>query len=266
LSQSETSAPPAVAPAGQALFRAKALEQLASPDRIDLAPRVVRPATWVALASLALVLLGGLAGSALVRVPVQVLAAGLLLPEAEPVQVMTGQPAILAAYLVQPGDEVPKGQPLARLASGSVLQAASAGVVLSLDRTPGEQLAAGTAVATLLPTEGPLSAVVYMRPGLAHDVAPGMPARLYVESGVAVQLRGHVVSVGVRPAPVQAIARRVHNPDIAQTLAQNGASIEVRVALDEAPPPGLANLLCQASITVRSRTVFNMIMPGFGGG
>jgi multidrug resistance efflux pump len=139
-------------------------------------------------------------------------------------------------------------------------------VVLSLDRTPGEQLAAGTAIATLLPTDGPLSAIVYMRPGLAHDVAPGMPARIYVESGVAVQLRGHVVSVGVRPAPVQAIARRVHNPDIAQTLAQNGASIEVRVALDEAPPPGLADLLCRASITVRSRTVFNMIMPGFGGG
>jgi hypothetical protein len=105
-----------------------------------------------------------------------------------------------------------------------------------------------------------------MRPSLAHDVAPGMPARLYVESGTAVQLRGHVVSVSVRPVPVQAIAQRVHNPAIAQTLAQAGASIEVRVALDEAPPSGLANLLCQASITVRSRTVFDMIMPGFGGG
>jgi biotin carboxyl carrier protein len=266
LRQSETAASPAAAPTGQALFRAKALEQMASPDRIDLAPRVVRPATWVALAALALVLLGGLAGSALIRVPVEVPAAGLLLPEAEPIQITPEQPAIFAAYLVQPGDEVAKGQPLARLASGSVVQAAAAGVVLSLDRTPGEQLAAGTPVAILLPTGGPLAAVVYMRPALAHDVVPGMPARLYIESGVAVQLRGHVVSVGVRPAPVQAIARRVHNPDIAQTLVRNGASIEVHVALDEAPPPGLANLLCQASITVRSRTVFNMIMPGFGGG
>jgi hypothetical protein len=262
LSESETSSQPAAAPA---LFRAKALEQLASPDRIDLAPRVVRPATWVALASLALVLLGGLIGSTLVRVPVQVPAAGLILPEAEAVQTLIAQPASIAAYIVQPGDEVAKGQPLARLASGAVVQAGFAAVVLSLDRSPGEPLPAGAAIATLLPTDGPLSAIVYMRPALAHDVAPGMPAGIYVESGTAVQLRGHVVSVGVRPAPVQAIARRVHNPAIAQTLAQNGASIEVRVALDEPPPAGLANLLCQASITVRSRTVFDMIMPGFGG-
>jgi len=81
MNDSPAEAPPPPATPGSSLFRARALEQLAAPDRSDLAARIVRPAAWVALLSMALVLLGGLAASAFVSVPVQVSAAGRPAPQ-----------------------------------------------------------------------------------------------------------------------------------------------------------------------------------------
>ena len=57
MNDSPAEAPPPPATPGSSLFRARALEQLAAPDRSDLAARIVRPAAWVALLSMALVLL-----------------------------------------------------------------------------------------------------------------------------------------------------------------------------------------------------------------
>ena len=256
------SSPKPAAAVGTALFRAKALEQLASPDRIDLAPRLIRPAGWIALASLAIAMLAGLGSTALIEVPTQLLGAGMLLPQAAPATLIAPAGGTLVQYAVRPGDFVVAGQGLAQIGGDTVISAPFDAEVLSLPREVGHPLQAGEVLAALLPTGGPLDAVLFMRPADAQILRPGMPGRISVESGIPAQLRGHVASIAARPASTTAIVRRLGNTVLGETLAQGGATVEVRLTLDDAPPPGLALLLCRASITTGGRSVLEMLLPG----
>jgi multidrug efflux pump subunit AcrA (membrane-fusion protein) len=238
------------------------LEQLASPDRIDLAPRLIRPAGWIALASLALAIIAGLVGTALTEVPTQIMGVGMLLPQAAPATLIAPTSGILVQYGAQQGDFVVAGQRLAQIGGDTIISAPYDAAVLSLPREAGRPIQAGDVLAGLLPTAGPLDAVLFMRPADAQLLRPGMPASISVESGVLTRLRGHVTTIAARPSSTTAIVRRLGNTVLGETLAEGGATVEVRLTLDDAPPPGIAMLLGRAAITTGSRNMLEMLLPG----
>jgi len=260
MNDSPAEAPPPPATPGSSLFRARALEQLAAPDRSDLAARIVRPAAWVALLSMALVLLGGLAASAFVSVPVQVSAAGALVADAPPVALRLKQPVTLLGYSVQPNDDVEAGQVLARLAGG-VLTAPMAGRIASLGQPPGSAVPAGVTLLTLLPDTAPVKAVIYARPDVARSVRPGMAVEVSTESVTTPSLHGHITAVGTRPKSVAAMSAMLGEARLVDALQDAGATIEMTAVIDAAPA-GIANLPCRAVITVGAHRVLDLITPG----
>lgn len=121
-----TSAPPAAgaaepnpspspAPSPSPLFRPDAMKRLSSPDRLDVAARVVKPFSWVLLATTAVVLVTALVASVLVRVPVKVEAEGILLSPTGVRDIGATSAGQLKALLVRIGDHVAEGDGIAQI-------------------------------------------------------------------------------------------------------------------------------------------------------
>ncbi|PZW46983.1 NHLM bacteriocin system secretion protein [Humitalea rosea] len=104
------------------LFRAAALEKLASPERLDLAAAVVRPTAWLLLATAFLLVGVAVVGSITIRVPVKVAGEGILLsPEGvrEVTTLSTGQ---VQSLLVRLGQRIEEGQVVARIGQPDLMQ------------------------------------------------------------------------------------------------------------------------------------------------
>lgn len=99
------------------MFRKEALEALDDPDRLGTALRLVpMPYGWT-LAGIALLIAGAIAAAALVKVPIFVVAPGILLDSSGNLgRVVTGQyEGRVTAFNVRPGDHVEAGQVVATL-------------------------------------------------------------------------------------------------------------------------------------------------------
>src|SRR4051794_13597880 len=101
----------------QRLFRRVALERLSSPERVDeLMELTPRPA-WLALATVAIVLVIGVAWGFLGRLPTLVKGHGILMQGTIQTVDAPGS-GVLATVFVAPGDNVRPGNPVARLTVG----------------------------------------------------------------------------------------------------------------------------------------------------
>ncbi len=103
------------------VFRQAVLDRLSSPEQLNLLMRVTDAKGWVALAACGLLLLTGLGWGILGNVPTKVASSGILIPLgglADIVAVGDGQ---LTALEVQPGDQVRKGQIIARVAQPELI-------------------------------------------------------------------------------------------------------------------------------------------------
>lgn len=104
------------------LFRAAALDKLASPERLDLAAAVVRPTAWLLLLTALLFVGVAVVGSIAIRVPVKVAGEGILLsPEGvrEVTSLSTGQ---VERLLVRLGQRIEEGQVVARIGQPDLVQ------------------------------------------------------------------------------------------------------------------------------------------------
>ncbi len=101
--------------ATKTIFRDAALERLSTPDRLDQGLTVVGTASWALLWGLVLLVVGGLAWSVIVVVPVTVKGEGILLSPGGVLDVTSGSQGRVTKLLVQTGDAIALGQTVAEL-------------------------------------------------------------------------------------------------------------------------------------------------------
>lgn len=122
-----------------------------------------------------------------------------------------------------------------QLAEQQVIRAAQAGVVTEVKVNAGDVIAAGSALATISPTQGLLVALLYVPAADGKRIVPGMAAEIApttVERAVYGHIPGKVVAVAPLPATAEGMRRVLRNDQLVQELVAGGAPIEVRVALD----------------------------------
>jgi len=101
--------------ASNSIFREAALERLSTPERLDQGLTVVGSASWVLLAGLTALVVGGLIWSVLVVVPVTVKGEGILLSPGGVLGVTSASPGRVTQFLVRAGDAITVGQVVAQL-------------------------------------------------------------------------------------------------------------------------------------------------------
>jgi HlyD family secretion protein len=97
------------------LFRQKALERSASPERLDRLVQVVSPKHWLPLTALGTLVAAGLSWSIMGRVPIAVSGQGVLVYPSKVVSFQSSSSGQLQTVNVQVGDYVKKGQVLATI-------------------------------------------------------------------------------------------------------------------------------------------------------
>lgn len=95
------------------LFRKEALEQSASPERLDQLVQIASPKGWLSLAALGALVATGVAWSVFGRIPITVTGQGVMVYPSKVVMAQASSSGQLLALNVQPGDPVKKGQVLA---------------------------------------------------------------------------------------------------------------------------------------------------------
>lgn len=100
-------------PQQKQLFRKEALDQSASPERLDQLVEVVSPKRWLSLAALGALVAAGLTWSVLGRIPITVKGQGVLVYPSQVVNLQASSSGRLLELKVEVGEEVQKGQVLA---------------------------------------------------------------------------------------------------------------------------------------------------------
>lgn len=101
------------------IFRQEAIDEMASPDRLDQPLRLVRPANWIFLAIVGAVIVFALVWSLVARVPIEVPARGILISSGGLAEISVQYEGRVEDILVAPGDNVREGQIIARLSRSS---------------------------------------------------------------------------------------------------------------------------------------------------
>ncbi len=97
------------------IFRQEAIDRMASPDRLDQPLYLVKPANWLFLIVTAVVILFALIWGFVASVPIKVNAQGIMIDSAGLSEVAVQYQGRVDAILVQPGEQVQKGDVIARL-------------------------------------------------------------------------------------------------------------------------------------------------------
>jgi HlyD family secretion protein len=104
------------------IFRDSAVARLSTPDRLDQGLGIVGRVTWVILAALATLVVGGLVWSATLDVPIIVRGHGILLSPGGVLDVTSESPGRIVAFTVNVGDHIAVGAVVARLDQPDVRQ------------------------------------------------------------------------------------------------------------------------------------------------
>jgi HlyD family secretion protein len=107
-------------PESPSLYRKAALDQLSSPEQLDLLMRVTGPRAWLALIALGAVVLSAVVWSVVGTIPTQVSGQGILIRTGGVSQVVSTSAGRLTAVTVKVGDEVRQGDIVARVTQGDL--------------------------------------------------------------------------------------------------------------------------------------------------
>ncbi len=170
----------------------------------------------------------------------------------------------------------------ARLSDQEVIRATHAGRIVELKVNPGEVVKPGTALATVEPLNAgdELIALLFMKPASGKRVEPGMEVQI-APSTVRIQeygfILGEVKSVSPLPVTPEGMRRILQNDQLVAQLSQEGAPIEVRVALkkDASTKSGFSwsssqgpsrpingGTLLSGEVVIRQVRVLELIIPG----
>jgi HlyD family secretion protein/Biotin-lipoyl like len=218
-------------------FRKQALERLSSPEELDRLVRVSRPATWIALVGLLVVVAAVVLWATLSTITTTASGLGFVLPEGGLIAASAARSGIVQQVEVKPGQRVQAGDVVATLGEpdGDKLSvtAVTGGRVGEVVRSPGDYVPQGGVVALLVPDRRrvveaflPTSEAKQARQGDEVWVAPTtVPAS---DFGYA---RGRVASLSEIPITDAGIGSLLEDPARVRLVSGLGPVFHVVVEL-----------------------------------
>ena len=263
------------------IFRQAALERLSSPERLDELMHVTHPRAWFALLALTLVVAAAVVWGFVGWVSSRVVGEGILLRGGGPTVAISLVGGSVTAIDVRAGDGVAARGPLVTLFTTNgahVVASPITGRVLEVRVQVGQVIGAGTVVARLEPTAGPLTAVAYVAPLEGKSVRPGMRVELLpanVKAEASGYLLGTVRAVSAFPATQEAMLARLGAKELVDRFAAGGPPYEVEIDLHPHPeiagtyrwssprqPPLVdSGTLCGVRIVVRTQRPIDLVIP-----
>lgn len=223
------------------LFRAKALAQVDIPKQIDNLLPITSPKIWIAIAGIAGVLFAAIIYAAGTPQVTSVTITGRAVAESGVVTVGTIDEFVLNKMEVTEGITVRQGELLAKgTGAGSAtvtLTAPTAGTIWQILASPGQVLAGGSAVLTILPPDSGTQVFVPVPQGASSGVKVGQSAQI-LGSGFAVS--GTVSAISETPLPSDRAAALT-----SLTLNPADTYIYASISTDEAITPG-----AQVTVTI----------------
>jgi len=216
------------------LFRAKALAQVDIPKQIDNLLPITSPKIWIAIAGVAGVLIAVIIYAAGTPQVTSVTTSGRAVAEMGVVTVGTIDEFTLTDMQVSEGESVREGEFLAEGtgAEGAtvVLTAPAEGTIWQILASPGQVLASGSAVLTILPPGSDTHVFVPVPQAASNGVQVGQSAKVF---GADFAASGTVSAVSETPLPSDRAAALT-----SLTLNPADTYIYVSIAIDEMITPG----------------------------
>lgn len=227
------------------IFRRAAIERLASPEQLDQLVRITTPKGWLALVALSVLLVAVLVWAFVGTISEKVYGHGILLRAGGVVDVEARVSGVLSGIYVDIGQEVQKGQIVARIVpegelAGDKVICPYAGRVVEIKAREASHIDVGTSILSIELTGSGLSdleAIVYVPPQDGERIEPGMDAQVTPASVVKQEsgfIIGKVTSVGDYPATYQGMLRTLGSEELVQSLRPQDvgvAPIEVHITL-----------------------------------
>lgn len=238
-------------PDASRLFRAQALAQLDVSTELDNQLPLVPRRAWLLLVGAGAIVIAFLAWCAFTPSVEYVKAEGRVLGPPGLLEVAATRTGTVQGVLVEPGDVVAPGTPIASLTTddGTVTaRSVAEGTVWQLTAQPGDPISAGQQLTTLLPRESSRYLTLAIDETQAQDVRVGMKVVGSLSTPI-----GHVESVQA-PLPPK-IARDLAALDLGKDSRSNIVLVSVR--LDE---PMTAGSLVQAWVVTSTSTILRRML------
>lgn len=259
------------------IYRQEALTRLASPEQLDQLMPLTSTRAWMALATIGVGLLIGIAWLLFGKVSQQVNGQGVLLRTGGVRQVNAPVTGTLDKVLVAAGDSVKPSQELFSVRSsekpGKPESGLSpfAGRVLDVSAHARDAVEQGEPLVRLESLSHPLEAVLYVPIADAYRVDLGMDVEIRSrtsDAAVSGILRGKVKAISRFPVTRASLLRTLISEDLVASASQAGPSVEITVELLPARPEDLQNLYsgtpCLARITIGQYRPLDLFMPASG--
>ncbi|MDA8297033.1 MAG: HlyD family efflux transporter periplasmic adaptor subunit [Actinomycetota bacterium] len=243
--EAEAPAPsaPVGGPGGAGLFRQQALQKLSVREALDSALRITSGPLWVALAACLLAVGAALAWAIAGQAPTTVSAVGVLLPSAGVIEVHSTATGVVSNMAVGVGVQVAAGQEIATVIgpNGKAMDvdSAVAGTIDEQFVSQGSFVGIGTPIAELLPSDSPLSGVMFVSGAAGKVVQVGMRVDVSPSTAPASQygtIKGIVNFVSPLPVTQQNVVSLVgERQGLVGLVSKLGTALEVDVTLERNP-------------------------------
>lgn len=263
------------------LFRKAALERMSTPDQIDQLMPVTSSKGWIALITLAGLLIALVLWGIFGTISVEVQGQGVLVRPDGLQTVAAPSSGEVTALTIRPGDTLKSGQVIGKLKTDSQtidLVSSYNGKVSEVLTSVGSQLTTGASVAQL-ETDAPLEAFAFVSLQDGKQLQPGMQIELSPSTAQAGQygfLLGKVSYISDYPVSEQGLQSLLKNDELAKVILSNGPVYEVQVNLttdastytgfkwsaSKGPQTILSSgTLCDARFVVGQVSPINLVLP-----
>lgn len=225
------------------MYRAGAVGNLSSPEQLDTEVRLVRPAGWIALGAVVLVLVAFIVWCFVGTVTTTFPAAGVLATQYGTVNSVSPDAGTVSEVFVSAGEEVAEGDRIATVATedGRVtVDAAAGGTIVELLAYPSDPVEAGATVASIQPDDDDMRVYAFVPIDGTQPIKPGMPVQISVTTVPSEEyglLRGTVSRVGTHPVTRAGVFALLNNDEITNIIVSGAPVVQVEVALTEADTP-----------------------------
>ena len=231
-----------------ALFRAKALDQLDVSADIDNQLPLVSRRNWLLLVGAALIVIAFVAWAALTPATQAVSGAGRVLAPSGLLSVTSPDSGIIVELNATSGDVIESGDTVATVQVGAeqipIISIVS-GTTWQVAETVGSPVVQGEVIATLLPAQSESTALVVLPDAIAESVRPGMD----------VTADGGFVGTVVLVQPPLRAAAILQRTGI--TVPEGQLASIVEVELDQPAEPGRLSVY---TITLSSQPILEQIL------
>ena len=223
-------------------FRRRALEGVSSPEDLDRLVKVALPRTWVALAGLAVLMLGAGVWAVVARVPTMVKGPGYLLHQGGIHTAAASVAGVVADVPHHVGESVTAGEVLGHVrdASGRLVAVRSpaSGRLIEVSVGLGDYLNAGRPLALVDPVTQPVVVYAYLPQSDAKEAQVGDRVQISTPTAPPSQygfLLGRVEAISQYPATQERLTSIVRLKTVLAKINGLGPVFEMRVRLDRDP-------------------------------